>query len=244
MTQLYRVGVNDVLDIQLAANPGKSSTLFTVLDGGLLDYPLAGNPIPVSGLTTTEIASVLRQRIILFENPAVAVNVRDYASHTATITGLVGSAGTKVMRREAVPLYVMLAEALVLPDAARAMINRPGRAPIALDLKDMSASSTLILPGDVIKVLGLSPAPIEFFFVGGQINSPGQKPYHSGMTLTQAILASGGVSLSTSFKVRVSRQAQDGRLTTEEYNLRKIQSGKVPDPVLQKGDRIEVGSSL
>jgi hypothetical protein len=29
-------------------------------------------------------------------------------------------------------------------------------------------------------------------------------------------------------------------LATEEYNLRKILNGKLPDPALQKGDRIEV----
>src|SRR6266496_285132 len=45
MTQSYRVGVGDVLDIQLPASPTTESTLFTVLPGGLLDYPLVGNPV-------------------------------------------------------------------------------------------------------------------------------------------------------------------------------------------------------
>ncbi len=41
-------------------------------------------------------------------------------------------------------------------------------------------------------------------------------------------------------RVRVSRQVADGRLVTTEFNLRKIQDGKIADPVLQKGDRIEL----
>ena len=41
-------------------------------------------------------------------------------------------------------------------------------------------------------------------------------------------------------KVKVLRQGADGLLVTEEYNLRKILNGKLADPVLQKGDRIEV----
>jgi protein involved in polysaccharide export with SLBB domain len=239
-TQVYRIGPNDVLDIQLAGSPSRKSTLFTVLDGGLLEYPLAGDPIPVAGMTTAEIAAVLRQRIKIFENPKVVVNVRDYASHTVTINGFVSSPGTKALRREAVPLYAMLAEAVALPEAARASINRQGRPTMVLDLKDPNHSSTLVVPGDVIKVLGAAPPPTEFFFVGEGVNSPGQKPYHAGLTLTQAVLASGGVKMSAGSKVRVSRQRADGRLVNEDYDLRKIQSGKIPDPILQKGDRIEV----
>ena len=45
---------------------------------------------------------------------------------------------------------------------------------------------------------------------------------------------------SAGSRVKVSRQGEDGKLVTEEFNLRKIQAGKDPDPVLQKGDRVEV----
>ena len=239
-TQLYRVGVGDVLDIKLSANPLRSSTLFTVLENGVLEYPLAGNPIVVSGLTTAEIAAVLRQKVKIFDNPIVSVEVRDYASHRVLISGLVAAAGTKILRREAVPLYTMLAEALVLPEAGRATITRQGQASIVVDLKDANVSEMLVIPGDAIRVSGLPPPPTEFFFVGGEINSPGQKPYHPGLTLTQALLASGGTKASAGSRVRVSRQGADGKLGTEEFNLRKIQSGKTPDPVLQNGDRIEI----
>ena len=100
--------------------------------------------------------------------------------------------------------------------------------------------STLVLPGDVIKVLGAAPPPTEFYFVGEGLASPGQKPYHSGLTLTQAILASGGLRITGSSKIRVSRQRADGRLGHEDYDLRKIQGGKDPDPTLERGDRLEV----
>lgn len=242
-SQVYRVGINDVLDIQLADTPTRNSTLFTVLEGGLVEYPLAGDPVAVAGLTTSEIAALFRQRLKLFDNPTVVVNVRDYASHTVNITGFVAAPGTKTLRREAVPLYAILAEALVIPEAARATITRQGRTPFVVDLKDSNQTSTLVIPGDSIKVSGMPATPTEFFFIGGEINSPGQRVYHAGLTLTQAILASGGTNRGAGSKVRVSRQGADGRLITEEYNLRKIQSGKVPDPVLQKGDRIEVSDA-
>jgi len=243
LTQLYHVGVGDVLDVQLPDNPGNQSTLFTVLDGGLLDYPLAGDPVPVGGLTTAEVAAHLRERIKVLESPAVVVNVRDYTSHSVTITGFVGAPGLKILRREAVPLYVVLSQAMPVPEATRAMIIRQGRPPVDVDLAESSASSTLVVSGDVIKVSGMPPAPTEFFFAGGEINSPGQKPYHSSLTLTQAILASGGRSKNAGTKVRLSRQGADGRLVTSEYNLDNIQSGEIPDPALQKGDRLEISAA-
>jgi polysaccharide export outer membrane protein len=237
-SQIYRVGVGDVLDIQLNDNPPQVSTLFTVLNGGMLEYPLAGNPLQVTGMTTAEIATTLCKKIKLFEDPVVTVHVRDYASHSVTISGFVAAPGTKILRREAVPLYALLAESLVLPDAARVTITRSNSS-IAVDLNDSNLSGTLVLPGDVIKVLGPAVAT-EFFFVAGEVKLPGQKPYHSGLTLTQAILAGGGALNSAGERVRVSRQGAGGRLVTEEFNLRKIQDGKIADPLLQKDDRIEV----
>jgi len=242
-TQIYRVGVGDVLDIQLSGNPARTSTLFTVFENGVLEYPLAGNPIVVSGMTTSEVAALLRQRIKVFDNPNVAVDVREYASHTVTIVGLVEAPGKKILRREALPLYALLAEASLMPEAGSATITRKGTATIIVDLKDAELSATLVLPGDAIKVTGKQPAVLDFYFVGGEINSPGQKPYHDGLTLTQGILASGGVKSSAGSRVKVSRQGEDGKLLTEEFNLRKIQAGKDPDPVLQKGDRVEVVNS-
>ncbi|HBB86627.1 MAG TPA: hypothetical protein DC047_03315 [Blastocatellia bacterium] len=237
-SQIYRVGVGDVLDIQLNNNPSQESTLFTVLGGGMLEYPLAGSPLQVDGMTTSEIATKLRTRIKVFENPAVVVNVRDYASHAVIISGFVAAPGTKTLRREAVPLYALLAESLVLPDATRATVTR-ATGTISVDLKDSILSATLVLPGDVIKVLG-SAAATEFFFVAGAVKLPGQKSYHSGLTLTQAILAAGGATNGAGGRVRVSRQGTDGRLVTEEFNLRKILDGKLADPLLQKDDRIEL----
>ena len=239
-TQIYRVGPLDVLDIRLANNSSRQSTLYTVQPNGTLEYPLAGEPVNVVGMTSNEIAGLLRDRLRIFEKPQVVVNVRDFASHLVTVSGLVGSPGKKALRREAVPLYTILAEALMLPEAARATVTRLGRPPMLIDVKDSNHVATLITAGDIIKVTGPPPAPTEFFFIGGAINSPGQKPYHAGLTLTQSILASGGAAPNAGERIRISRLGNNGRLISQEYNLKRIQDGRAVDPVLQKGDRIEV----
>ncbi len=239
-SQTYRVGVGDVLDVQLVDTPTTNSTLFTVLAGGMLEYPLAGDPMRVAGLTADEIAIHLRARVRVFENPQVEVKVRAYASHNVVISGLVSDPGAKFLRREAIPFYAVLAEAQPRPEAVRATLLRSGQPAINIDLNDQGSASTLVLPGDVIKVLGPPLQPVEYFYVGGAISSPGQKPFHSGLTLMQAIIASGGLTHAAGSKVKVSRQGADGRLTTTEYKLRQIEDGKTPDPKLQPGDRIAI----
>jgi protein involved in polysaccharide export with SLBB domain len=156
------------------------------------------------------------------------------------VTGLVNDPGLKYLRREAVPLYVVVTEAQPRTEAGRAVIMRQGAPNVSVDLSDTNAMSALVQAGDVIK---LTPAPPQFYFVGGAINDPGQKGFHSGLTLTQAILAAGGTTRFAGSEVKVSRTGADGKLVTTRYNLKKIEDGKIPDPVLQPGDRVEVSRS-
>lgn len=244
LTSLYRVGVGDVLDIRLLNVQTRQSTLYTIMAGGLLEYPLVGDPLTVAGSTTDEIAARLTEELRrrqVFAAPQVSVAVRDYVSHTVTVSGLVGNAGTRVIRREAVPLYVVLAESQPRPEAGRATITRRASGEnLTIDLTDTTAMNTLVQSGDVIAVQGRLP---QFFYIGGQVGAPGQKDFHAGMTLTQAILASGGATRFAGGRARVSRQAADGRLVSTEYNLRDIEQGRTPDPQIQPGDRIELGRS-
>jgi protein involved in polysaccharide export with SLBB domain len=243
-TALYRVGVGDILDIRLAGGMAKDSTLYTVMSTGMLDYPLAGDPLNVVGMTTDEIgarlSAELRRRGV-YDRAQFRIVVRDYASHTATVSGLVDQPGAKVLRREAVPLYVVLSEANPRAEAGRAVIiSRATGQSKTVDLSDSAALNELISHGDIINI---TARPQEFFYIGGQINAPGQKDFHPGITLTQAILASGGVARDAGSKVRVavSRQGADGRLVATEYLLNDIETGQIPDPRLQAGDRVEVG---
>jgi polysaccharide export outer membrane protein len=243
-TALYRVGVGDILDIRLMGGMSRDSTLFTVMSTGMLDYPLAGDPFNVVGMTTDEIgarlAAELKRRAV-YDRAQFRINVREYVSHTAMVSGLVDLPGAKILRREAVPLYVVLSEANPRADAGRAVIiSRATGRTKTLDLADPAALNELISHGDIINI---QTRPQEFFYVGGQINAPGQKDFHPGMTLTQALLASGGVARDAGSKVKVtvSRQGADGRLVATEYLLNDIETGQIPDPRLQAGDRVEVG---
>ncbi|MDT7808739.1 MAG: polysaccharide biosynthesis/export protein [Acidobacteriota bacterium] len=242
LADVYRIGTGDVLDIRLLnGQDPRQSTLYPIIAGGVLDYPLLHDPLTVTGMTTDELSAQLiaefRHRG-LYERPQVRVSVREYASHAVLISGLVNDPGTKILRREAIPLYVVVAEAQPKPEAGRAVIiSHSNGKLINVDLNDATALNTLVQSGDVVT---LTVRPPEFFYVGGEIGSPGQKDFHAGLTLTQALLASGGVTRLAGERVRVARAGADGRLVSAEYNLREIEGGAVPDPPLQAGDRIEV----
>lgn len=238
-TVVYHVGVGDVLDIRLSNLPTRESTLFTVLKNGLLEYPLLSGPLSVAGMTTDEIARLLGNEIKVIKTARVSVSVRDYASHTVVVTGLVDSPGMKTMRREAMPLFAVLAEALPRPEASLATIVRDGKDQ-TVALSNEPAMSTLVLPGDVIKISGGSLPATRFVYVGGDVASRGEKQFRDGMTLTQAILSAGGVSAGTKTSVKVARRNASGFLLTKEYSLQSIKDGKSQDPLLEAGDRIEV----
>ena len=241
LTVIYRVGVGDVLDVRLPDLPGSRSTLYTVTAGGLLELPLLSEPIRVTGLTTDEIeariATELKRRAV-DPNPKVSVGVREYVSHVVIVSGLVNDPGSKVLQREGVPLYVVVADAQPRPEAGRALVvsHVTGRR-TTVDLSDQEAMKILVRPGDVVTV---QARPREFFFIAGEVRERGQKEFHRGLTLTQAVMAAGGVTRSGSDVVQLTRQGADGRLVISRYNLSDIKAGKVPDPPIQPGDRIEV----
>ena len=244
-TSNYAVGIGDVLDVRLSNLTTRESTLFTVMRDGTLEYPLVGNLIHVVGMTTDDIARLLANQIKVLNAPRVSVSVRDYASHGVMVTGAVGNPGRKILRREAVPLFAVLAESMVGPEASVAIITHNGKDGSPISLKDEQAIATQVVSGDVIRITGsASELTKKFVYVSGNVVVPGEKMFRDGMTLTQAVIAAGGVQRSTGNKVKVSRQNQNGFLTASEYDLSAIGEGKAQDPQLEAGDRIEVNQKM
>jgi polysaccharide export outer membrane protein len=240
LTRIYRIGPSDVLDIRINDSDASQSTLFTVTPSGFLEHPMLAEPMQASGLTMDEIGSKfeseLKRRAVV-ENPKVSVGIRDYASHTILVSGLVKDSGTKILRREAIPLYVVVADAQPLPEAARVTVLRNERnATFEIDLTQTKDMSLLVRPGDVITLL---PNVMQFVYVSGEVKLPGEKTFRRGLTLTQAIIAAGGVTPKAK-EARLGRDNGEGFLVVTRYKLKDIESGKVQDPVVKPGDRITI----
>lgn len=240
LTKVYRVGPGDILGVRLTDAASAQPTLFTVTSSGLIEHPDLSAPLPSAGLTVEEITSRIEDD--LKQRPAtkksnVSVTVNEYVSHTILVSGLVKEPGTKILKREAIPLYVVVADAQPLPEAGRvAVLRNESNESYVIDLLEPSEMNMLVRPGDVI-TLQLNPQ--QFFYVGGEVKSPGEKSFRRGLTLTQAIIAAGGLA-KNSKEARLARDNGKGFLVLSRYKLKEIESGKVPDPLVQPGDRITI----
>lgn len=237
-TEIYKIGIGDVLFISLQNAPTKESTYFTVLNDGTIDYPLAGEMVQIQGLTTDQVEDMLKEKIKLYENPQVSVKVREPNSHSYTVLGLVEKSGERYMSREAIPLFVVRTEAVVHPNANVVTIKRNGAAAQTLDLNDLKTGEVLIFPGDNLEFSESK----QFYYISGEINSGGKKDFTNGITLTQAIIESGDLKKKSVRKVIIRRKNSSGLLVSAEFDLKLVKDGKAADPVLMSGDIIEVGN--
>ena len=241
LTKIYRVGPSDVLDIRLNDSQAPQSTLFTVTPSGLLEHPMLTEALPVTGFTVEEIGTKIENDLrnrALIDDPKVVVGVRDYASHTILVSGLVKDSGTRFLRREAIPLYVVVADAQPLPEAARVTVVRNELNQMyEIDLTQTADMNLLVRPGDVIT---LHPNVTQFIYIGGEVKFPGEKTYRRGLTLMQAIIAAGGVTPKSKGAEIGRDDAGRGFLVGTRFSLKDIQSGKAVDPLLRPGDRIMI----
>jgi len=240
LTKIYRVGPGDVLDVRLTDGVPVQSTLFTVSAAGFLEHAELSTPIRSAGLTVDDIAARieedLKQRSSI-KNPRVSVAVEEYISHTILVSGLVKEPGTKSLKREGIPLFVVIADAQPLPEAGRVSVQRnASNESFLIDLSETSALKMLVRPGDVVSLLERED---QFFYLSGLVKSPGEKIFRRGLTLTQAIIAAGGLSKDGK-KAELARDNGKGFLVVKRYKLKEIESGKVPDPQIQTGDRITI----
>ncbi|MBA3356022.1 MAG: tetratricopeptide repeat protein [Pyrinomonadaceae bacterium] len=240
LTRVYHIGIGDILDVRLGDAPATQSTLFTVTPTGLLEHPMLAEPLPVSGLTVEETRTRLEadlKRRAVNENPRVLVGVREYLSHAIIVSGLVKEPGTKLLRREAIPLYVVIADAQAAPEASCATLIRHETGEVLMvDLSKPAQMNLLVRSGDVITV---QANPKQFFYVGGEVKAPGERQFRPGLTLTQAIFAAGGLSRESK-EAHVARDGDKGFLSLTRFKLKDINTGKLADPLIQPGDRITV----
>ncbi len=106
-------------------------------------------------------------------------------------------------------------------------------------IKDLLAgnpsANPAVLSGDLISV----PKENVIYVVGG-VGNPKQISARTGISLSRAILSSGGLSkASDETRITIYRK-ENGNAKVIDVDLRKVKSGEVADPVLQALDIIDV----
>jgi polysaccharide export outer membrane protein len=103
----YRIGPEDVLDIQVWKNPDLSRDRVPVRPDGKVSLPLV-NDIQAAGLTANQLRAQMAERLVNFiQNPEVSVIVREVHSIKVSVQGNVNMPGQYEVKSEATVLEMI-----------------------------------------------------------------------------------------------------------------------------------------
>jgi polysaccharide biosynthesis/export protein len=215
----YRLAAGDV--IRISVYQSADLTLETRLtEAGTISYPLLGS-VALAGLTVSEaekrIADGLRSGNFV-KQPQVSVAVQQVRGNQVSVLGQVGRPGRYPLETGNVQLTDMIATAGgVIPGGADQVVvvgtrnGQPYRAEIDLPSvfgAGRRANDLTLQNGDVIWV---ERAPMIYMY--GEVQKPGALRLERGMTVMQALAASGGLTQrGTERGLRVHRRDAEGKV--------------------------------
>ena len=254
----YRIGFQDVVEVQVFRHPELSSRYSVSSNGTIvlfrLDHPLMAVCKTARELAT-DIANAYKEKYL--RDPQVNVVAVEQKSQAVMVIGAVEHPGNFYLTRR-----VHLLEAIALAggpnkeSGTRMLVARTGSSSncrsndaeetdnsrIALmdfKIRDVQEGKSTIWmqPGDVVSVLAA-----DIVYVYGNVMKQGSIKVRDPITLTQAIASAEGLRPSTKKDhVRILRQ-KPGAFEREEFvfNLNEIDKGKVKDPYLEPNDIVAV----
>ena len=156
----YRIGPEDVLDINVWKNPELSRERIPVRPDGKVSHPLI-NDIEVAGKTANQVKVEFTERLSKYiENPEVSVVVREIHSPKVSVSGNVRMAGFFELKDPNVTVLDMIAKAQGLNEFANKgnikVIRRGQKGAIDFKYNDAingkNNANFIVQPGDVIIV--------------------------------------------------------------------------------------------
>ena len=135
----YRIGPDDVLDINVFAAP-ELNRIVRVSSGGDISLPLLAS-VPAAGLTPAELEAHLRDllRRTYMKDPNVSVFVRDLQSHPVSVVGAVKTPGVFQVRGPKTLLEVLSLAGGLSDDAGDTAIIMPGATSVPRSVRERSA---------------------------------------------------------------------------------------------------------
>ena len=237
----YMLGSEDKILITVHNHPELTSKL-TVGKTGKITTPLVGD-VTAAGLTVGQLAARLAELLDgdYLVTPQVDVQIEEYRSQWVMVAGEVRAPG-RIQLRGGTDLKEVLTEAGGFSQTAGELITisrEAGDAQAVNLVVDRAAfeqggDNPKLIHGDIVTV-----QPMAYVYLDGEVRRPQKVPVERGMTLLKAISLAGGLTdWANEKEVRVLRHGEDG--PGEEYNLKAIRRGRIPDPPLAGGEIIIV----
>jgi polysaccharide export outer membrane protein len=256
----YRIGFQDTLEISVFRHPELSLVANVGPDGTIL-MPRIDQPIVASCKTERELKTYIETLYKSYlRNPFVNVRVSEQRSQSFAVIGAVQKANLFYLNRRTrlLELLALAGGHDVERNPAIIKIARIGNSSgcqnddnnsnedekvefITYKLRDVleGKQNPWMQPGDIVSVLEAEEA-----YVVGQVIKPTKILLKEPKTLTQAIAEAGGFEQNAKTdKVVIQRQESGSGAKTElVYSLKDINTKKIPDPVLQANDIVQVST--
>ncbi len=252
----YRIGFQDVLDIQVFRHPDLNQRVPVSPEGTIqlfrIDRPIIA-VCKTDRELAAEIADAYKEKYL--KNPIITVVVADQKSQSVSIMGAVEKPQTFFINRR-IHLLELLALAggpnkeagtrlIVARTGIASTCREPGAAGddtvsvIDFKIRDVREGKTIfwMQPGDLVSVLDA-----DIIYVYGNVNRQGAFKVREPITLTQAIVSAEGFKGSVKKdKIRILR-TKEGSTEREElvFDLNQIDKRKINDPILQPNDIVAV----
>ena len=238
-----RIGAGDTIRITVYQSPDLSMET-RVNEGGSISYPLLGR-VQLAGLSVTQaeqhIASELKRRDFV-KDPQVIIVVTQVRANQVNVLGQVGKPGRYPLDLTGMRIseVLSLAGGVIAGAGSDTIVvtgtrdGKPFRREV--DLPRLFApggvsEDMVVAPGDTVWV---DRAPQVYMY--GEIQHPGALRLERGMTLMQAVAASGGATPRGTLKgIKITRRGADGKPQTLEPSM---------EDTLKDGDVVYIRESL
>lgn len=257
LDERYRIGLQDILDIQVFRHADLSGRFPVSPNGTILLFRLENALVAVCKTETelaTDIENAYKEKYL--REPRVKVAVAEQRSQSISVIGAVARPGTYYVNRR-VHLLEILAQAggpnkeagtrlLVARTGSNSSCQAAGVAAeneqiavVDFKIRDVQEGRQTfwMQPGDVVSILDA-----DVIYVYGNVNKQGSYRVREPITLTQAIVSAEGLKpAAQKDKIRILRQAP-GDLDRKElvFDLNDIDKGKARDPYLEPNDIVAV----
>lgn len=217
----YVLGVNDSLEVSILNSGQSQSFKSRIKEDGSITVPFIGS-VQARDRTARQLAAEITQQLKsrqIFANPIIGVEVVEFVSNSAVVSGEVGTPGIYPLDRPLTVGSIMARAGGTKGNAADyVLLRRAGqehRVLLAVSQGEWSSSTTLER-GDELYV---PAAPT--IYVYGQVRSGGSYAIKSGTTVRQALARAGGPTLAGSEKnISLHRDGQEVKKINLDDELR------------------------
>ena len=252
----YKIGVGDLLKIEVVGRPDLSGQMEVGLDGRVT-LPLVG-AVKASERTTAELSNDLSRRISLVNRvaPDVIVSVLEYRSRKVFVLGSVLVPGTYAIGASNMTVWDAIAEAGGPTEDANlsAVEVIPGDVSGGAQLRTVDVATAIregklddldpLRPGDTVRVPrggGTAAGVGNIVYIFGAVGSQGPHPFDPGMGLVQALIRSTPSPDANFTKIEIVRNSGP-RIMRMEVDLKQYlgHASMTGNPELLPGDTIFV----